>query len=698
MTEKPTYEELEQRIKELELAEINLKRNEALFRGLFDNMTSGSAVYEVINDGLKGSDYIVKGFNNKSLEIEGKKLEDVLGKTLFDLRPNIDDYGLISVMKKVWETGLSAYHPVKLYKDNNFSNYYENYIFKIPSGEIVTIYNDITVQKNQEIALQESKERFELAMQFTNDGLFDWNLETNEIHYSSGWKRMLGYNDDEIKDEFSEWERLTKFEDMKTSWDMMNELLEGKRESFEKEFKMRHKDGHWVDILSRANVVFNKDGKGVRVVGTHVDITKRKLMEHSLYESETRFKALHNASFGGIGIHDKGIILECNQGLSEMTGYSMTELIGMNGLLLIAEKSRNLVMQNILSGYEKPYEAIGLRKNGEEYPMRLEARNIPYKGKDVRVVEFRDITEQKVAESALSRSEEKFRRLAEEIPAYICSFLLDGTFIYVNPAVISITGMTLEEIFCHKVFDFINPDEVEVVKTKMELLTPDDPIEIHEQIYTNPEGIKQYHEWRNRAFFDENGAIDYLLGIGVDITARKQAEINEKELEAANLRLKKAESLSQMAGGIAHLFNNYLYAVSGNLELALEYLPNDALIHKYLIQAMKAANRCADVSGSMLTYLGQNFVKTESIDISKFCQTHLPILQPLFNNNITIDTKLSDSELIVRANAGQMQQILNHLITNACESIGEKKGRINLTTKTMPASDISKFHLLPFDS
>jgi len=130
------------------------------------------------------------------------------------------------------------------------------------------------------------------------------------------------------------------------------------------------------------------------------DIAERKRSGKALQESEERFKSLHNASFGGIAIHDKGIILECNQGLADMTGYSAAELTGgMDGLMLLAEKSRNDVMNKILSGYEKPYEAIGLRKNGEEYPMRLEGRNIPYKGKMVRTVEFRDITEQKRAEA-----------------------------------------------------------------------------------------------------------------------------------------------------------------------------------------------------------------------------------------------------------------------------------------------------------
>ncbi|WP_340817822.1 PAS domain S-box protein [Methanolobus sp. WCC4] len=135
------------------------------------------------------------------------------------------------------------------------------------------------------------------------------------------------------------------------------------------------------------------------------DITERKEAEIALKESEERFKALHNASFGGITIHDKGKILECNLGLSEITGYSREELIGMDGLLLIAESHRDRVMTNILAGYEKPYEAMGRRKDGSEYPLRLEARNIPYKGKQVRVVEFRDITEQKKAEEDLRESE-----------------------------------------------------------------------------------------------------------------------------------------------------------------------------------------------------------------------------------------------------------------------------------------------------
>ncbi len=140
----------------------------------------------------------------------------------------------------------------------------------------------------------------------------------------------------------------------------------------------------------------NRLRSSAKLLGVMVESRQTEL---ALKESEERFRALHNASFGGITIHDKGIILECNEGLSNITGYDYNELIGMDGLSLISEDTRDKVIQNINKGYEKPYEAMGIRKDGKAYPLRLEARNIPYKGKMVRTVEFRDITEQKKAEA-----------------------------------------------------------------------------------------------------------------------------------------------------------------------------------------------------------------------------------------------------------------------------------------------------------
>ena len=120
--------------------------------------------------------------------------------------------------------------------------------------------------------------------------------------------------------------------------------------------------------------------------------------EAALRESEERFRVLHNASFGGIAIHDQGVILDCNQGLSNLTGYSNEELVGMNGILLVTPEWRDTVIQNIRDVFSLPYDAEGLRKDGTRYHVSIRGQEMPYKGRVVRVVEFRDITERKQME------------------------------------------------------------------------------------------------------------------------------------------------------------------------------------------------------------------------------------------------------------------------------------------------------------
>ena len=154
---------------------------------------------------------------------------------------------------------------------------------------------DITERKLAEQALNISQERLYHALQGTNDGLWEWNYETDEVYLSPRWKSMLGYADNELPNELETWSRLVDPADRDTVYQDARRHVEGKLPKFEVEFRMRHKHGHWVDILSRGKLAVDMNGKNIlplRMIGTHVDISERKHQERQRLAQEAALRDL----------------------------------------------------------------------------------------------------------------------------------------------------------------------------------------------------------------------------------------------------------------------------------------------------------------------------------------------------------------------------------------------------------------------
>ena len=155
------------------------------------------------------------------------------------------------------------------------------------------ILRDITEQKRHEIALRTSEERYALAARGANDGLWDWNLVTNKIHFSDRWGEMLGLPSDEIFDDPEEWFRHIHKEDLKTAKSLLNSHLAGTTEHFECEVRTRHKNGEYCWMLVRGVAVRDKQGNATRIAGSQTDVTERVKTQNRLLHD-----ALHDPLTG----------------------------------------------------------------------------------------------------------------------------------------------------------------------------------------------------------------------------------------------------------------------------------------------------------------------------------------------------------------------------------------------------------------
>ncbi|MBT3185535.1 MAG: PAS domain S-box protein [Nitrospina sp.] len=595
----------------------------------------------------------------------------------------------------MWKTGIPAHFPSKIYHDEDFSNYYENNVFKIPSGEVVTIYNDITGRKNAEMALKESNQRFELAMRFSNDGLFDWNLQTNGIYFSPGWKKMLGYEDHEIKNEFSEWERLTKPEDVKASWVMLNELFEGKRERFEIEFQMRHKEGHWVDILSRANVVRDDDGNAVRVVGTHVNITERKRMEAALRENEKFYRDIFekNRAMKILVDPDSGDIIDANSAACEFYQYSPKEMTAIKvwEINVLGETEIKKLMAREISGKKTDFMFEHRLASGEIRHVQVYSGPIETRGKKLLHSIVIDRTERKRSKEALKANERKYRLLTENIRDVV--WVLDVEtmrFQYVSPSVKRLRGYTPEEIMAVPVHHALTPEAASQIVDLANQRAKDlqtgkialDDFFIEQVEQPCKDGSTVWTEVVTNFHINPDNKKVQVLGVTRDITDRIEAEAETKRLQDQLVQAHKMESIGTLAGGIAHNFNNILAIIFGNVELATDDVPDENPATENLEEIRHASIRAKDMVRQLLSFSRKADEKNKHLNVAPIINDSLKMLRTAIPASVEFKTHVTDEACNILGDEAQINQVVMNLVTNAAHAMSEE-GLMEVTLKNI---------------
>ncbi len=276
--------------------------------------------------------------------------------------------------------------------------------------------------RESEAALRESEERLTLAFAGAQEGVWDWNLETGAVVYSPRWKQMLGYSDDEIEPHVSAWERLLHPDDWSRA-EQLNEAVARGVSTYEGEFRLRHKDGRYIHVLSRGLPVRREPGgPAIRIVGTHLDITERKRAEAALRESE---KALRESeerltlAFAGAqeGVWDWNLetgAVVYSPRWKQMLGYSEEEIephvSAWERLVHPDDRAgADRAHESVVRG-QKTYEAEFRLRHKDGHYVHVLSRGFPVRhepgGPVVRIVGTHfDLTERKRVEAERARTE-----------------------------------------------------------------------------------------------------------------------------------------------------------------------------------------------------------------------------------------------------------------------------------------------------
>ncbi len=423
----------------------------------------------------------------------------------------------------------------------------------------------------------------------------------------------------------------------------------------------------------------HSDGKNF-IVAVARDISDKKQALAALKASEEKYRTLQeNLPLGIYRSTPQGKILAVNQAFVSILGYkSRFEVLSLSSFdFYLEQKYREELMARLeKEGAITNFEAQLLRNDGTALWASISVKAV--KDEEGTILHLdgivEDIRERKKVEQALIESEAKYRILAETAQDIILMHDLKGKLIYTNQAGLNCLKYSREEIEGKSVIDFVAPeDREEVIKRQKLRLKGNTELLLYNINLIDSEG--RYIPFEvSTSVVKEKGKPVMCLVFGRDLSARKKLEdqLNQSQ---------RMESIGTLAGGIAHDFNNLITIINGLSEISLRRLENDHPIYRDLRSIFAAGKKAEELTRKLLAFSRKQIIHPKITDINIVIADLDKMLRRLIREDIEIEMNLFPQILHIKADPGQIEQILINLIVNARDAIGERQDNVQKKIK-----------------
>ncbi len=437
-----------------------------------------------------------------------------------------------------------------------------------------------------------------------------------------------------------------------------------------------------------ANPVRDSDGNITSCVEINTNITEHKRAEETLRESEEKYRTLFEESRDAVYVSTReGNLLDVNQFMMELFGYTREEVIGLDVReLYVHHDDRNWFQKEIeQKGFVRDYEVKLRKKDGTEMDCLITATVRQANGGTILGYQgiIRDITERKRAAGEIRRVQERFSGIYNSSKDAIGYATLEGALLDVNDAFCQLTGYTREKLLAGKTYQEITPEEYhEYEAQRIKSILRTGKPEEYEKEYIRKDGSRVPILLTTFLIRGDDGEPIGLAAIIKDVTERRWAEEREKELQQELYLSSRLASIGELAAGVAHEINNPLTGIIGFSQRLLRK-STDETVKRDLERIHNEALRAAMVVQNLLTFARRHEPKKEYSDVNDILQKALELrAYELRTSNIEAVTDTAPSLPQIMADFHQIQEVFLNIILNAEQAMTEANCGGKLSIKT----------------